>query len=97
MDWYIAPCVTTTRNPDDEFDTNINGIFPATNPGDGLVPILFPGTIVPVYDYANEECLVGMRENTFKPPKDWVSKTLEEAKSWFQTIKGRPAGDKEIF
>lgn len=96
MEWYVAPCVTLSKDPEDEFDTTPDGTFPATDSGSGLAPMVFPGSIVPVYDLVNNLCLVGL-PRARKVPSDWDSKTLGEAKTWFQDVKSRAAGLKEVF
>jgi hypothetical protein len=81
---------------DDIGDTEIYTIPRYRGPSVNGEPASINGITCYAYDDTAGSVLVGV-SSPLATPSGWTSKTLEEAKSQFEAVMGRPPTDQEVF
>jgi hypothetical protein len=96
MNWYLAKRFYGESNPGDDNDTT--GEYPGV--GTGTVTLWDSSGhkyIVHAYDSTGGTCLVGTVDPIEVVPDGWAAKTVGEAQTLFENVKGRAPTAQEVY
>lgn len=98
MKWYLAPKMEVAYSSSDPTEevAEVTVTEEFSGPGTGGEPWHGGGQRYVCHAYSDTQCLVGFYDTNPSVPDDWTEQTLEQAKSYFNTTKGRAATAKEI-